>query len=31
MLQRLTEESQAMPLINAFTKTYLPQNYGARK
>ncbi len=29
MLQRLTEESQAMPLIKAFTKSYLPQNYGA--
>lgn len=29
MLQRLTEESEALPLIKAFTKDYLPQNYGA--
>lgn len=29
MLRRLVEESQAMPLINAFTREYLPQNYGA--
>ncbi len=28
MLQRLTEEAQVMPLIRAFSKTYLPQNYG---
>jgi tetratricopeptide (TPR) repeat protein len=29
LLQRLAEESQVMPLINAFAKDYLPQNYGA--
>ncbi|HMJ04733.1 MAG TPA: hypothetical protein VK474_00625, partial [Chthoniobacterales bacterium] len=29
MLQRLTNESDAMPLIKTFTKDYLPQNYGA--
>ncbi len=29
MLQRLTEEAQAIPLIKSFTRSYLPQNYGA--
>jgi tetratricopeptide (TPR) repeat protein len=29
MLQRLTEETEVTPLIKAFSKTYLPQNYGA--
>jgi len=28
MLRRLTDELQAMPLINVFTRDYLPQNYG---
>lgn len=28
-LSRLTEEDQVMPIVNAFSKTYLPQNYGA--
>ena len=29
ILQRLTLENQVMPLLKAFTKSYLPQNYGA--
>ena len=28
MLQRLTEESEVIPLIKTFSKSYLPQNYG---
>ncbi len=28
MLQRLTEEAEVTPLIKAFSRTYLPQNYG---
>jgi tetratricopeptide (TPR) repeat protein len=29
LLRRLTDETQALPLVRVFTKEYLPQNYGA--
>lgn len=29
MLRRLAEESQVVPLIRKFTKSYLPENYGS--
>ncbi|MBA3961140.1 MAG: hypothetical protein H0X40_04460 [Chthoniobacterales bacterium] len=29
LLSRLTEEDQTMPIVNAFSKNFLPQNYGA--